>query len=397
MTPTQEPDSDWDWERLLYSADSNDDDERDISSIVSREFGPLHMPPSLDEYRRTFGPATDGRSVGSRQTIKSNYKGGKRKSRKHRLEEMNETLVTEYSYRDSRGLTKRIVILGLILGALIVASFATTNLILDTFKLRPDEVAVVASQDIPERQQVLTRFVATERFLIMRKRILAVSDTESFSDPQSPQTRALDWLANRDGLKLEVNAPNLIQRYTLAVLFYSTGGENWRRDLNWLSDEHECQWNAEGGIRSCTQDNEVKDISLWNNLKGSIPNELGVLTKLEILYLARNSLQGTIPTQLGLLTDLTYIGLHVNSLVGSVPSIFMGNLTKLKTIYLQKNYLTGTIRRVEPLCQLRKDAVPPKGSKFLNGSLEHVTADCKVMVKWKKPQVACGCCTQCYL
>ena len=43
-------------------------------------------------------------------------------------------------------------------------------------------------------------------------------------NPQSPQYLALDWISNIDQLRLRNDDPRIIQRYVLAVLFYSTGG-----------------------------------------------------------------------------------------------------------------------------------------------------------------------------
>ena len=40
----------------------------------------------------------------------------------------------------------------------------------------------------------------------------------------SPQYRALDWLANVDKFRVRLYSANLVQRYVLAVLYYSTGG-----------------------------------------------------------------------------------------------------------------------------------------------------------------------------
>ena len=152
----------------------------------------------------------------------------------------------------------------------------------------------------------------------------------------------------------------------------------------------------EGGVRACDSNQYITDVSLWNNLKGILPVELGALTKLQVLYLARNQLHGTIPTELGQLTDLTYLGLQHNRLSGTFPTTSFGALTKLRTLYLEKNDLTGTIQRHDPLCQLRFDATPIAGQSHLGGVLRQVTSDCRQLVQWKAPEVTCGCCTKCF-
>ena len=86
-------------------------------------------------------------------------------------------------------------------------------------------------------------------------------------------------------------------------------------------------------------------LNLWNNsgLTGSIPTELGNLTKLKGLDLGTLRLSGSIPTQLGNLTNLEYLNLWGNSgITGSIPTE-LGNLTKLTGLDLGFNQLTGSI------------------------------------------------------
>jgi hypothetical protein len=349
--------------------------------------GPLHRPPNLVNLRKNILQGDE--SFESRKRSRKTFLRG--------IAEGDETLVSYVSLREAvtkRGnLTTRVVALWFVLGALCIVSFATTNLILDTFQLRPSDIAQ-ASQHSLNSQVFETNINPSQRFAEMRTALLRISDEEALSTLHTPQLKALDWLANRDGMQLKVDAPNLAQRYALAVMFYSTteAGVGWKRQLNWLSDKHECEWSDEGGVRACSANKEIVDLALWNNLKGRIPTELFQLSHLKKLYLARNSLHGTIPTEIGLLTDLEYLGLHHNLLTGTVPSKHLGSLTNLNTIHLEKNHLEGTIRRVDPLCQLKTNAKPGPGKK-----LKQVTSDCKSITKWKPSKVSCGCCTKCYL
>ena len=57
---------------------------------------------------------------------------------------------------------------------------------------------------------------------------------------------------------------------------------------------------------------------------------------------AQNNLIGTLPWELSLLTSLQGISLHNNLLSGNIPSQFQ-SLSRLRMIQLQSNYLTGTI------------------------------------------------------
>ncbi|MDE0337568.1 MAG: hypothetical protein OXI80_07845, partial [Caldilineaceae bacterium] len=79
-----------------------------------------------------------------------------------------------------------------------------------------------------------------------------------------------------------------------------------------------------------------------NTLTGSIPTELGSLTNLEGLYLARNQLTGGIPTELGDLANLENLDLSINNLTGGIPTE-LEDLTNLQLLDLSFNNLTGGI------------------------------------------------------
>ena len=77
-------------------------------------------------------------------------------------------------------------------------------------------------------------------------------------------------------------------------------------------------------------------------LTGSIPAELGGLSKLEHLTLTRHELTGTIPAELAHLSELTDLQLHGNELTGGIPPE-LGNLSNLGRIGLSGNPLSGAI------------------------------------------------------
>ena len=245
-----------------------------------------------------------------------------------------------------------------------------------------------------------------KRFMRMQEIVRPISGYDALLDATSPQFLALDWIANRDTYRMDPDDPLLIQRYALAVLYFSTNGKGWKKTFKWLTGVHECEWKADGGVRQCNEQGEITDLSLWNNLKGTIPSELMQLSKLEVLYLSRNELWGTIPPEIGNLRHLTYLGLQHNKLSGTVPQDSFTPLTSLKFLYLEKNDLTGTIRRIDYPCLLMKNkddqiqgtegmSFSPSGQS--GGSLEYFTADCRALLSIKKPEITCACCTQCYL
>ena len=128
-------------------------------------------------------------------------------------------------------------------------------------------------------------------------------------------------------------------RDILVALYAATDGPNWKDAENWLTDAPLADWH---GVDTDDQ-GRVTELHLsFNDLAGSIPHELGMLTSLTKLSLRFNALTGPIPPELGHLTSLTELNLQWNNLTGPVPPEF-GNLTNLTWLSLQRNNLTGPI------------------------------------------------------
>ncbi|XP_051186165.1 uncharacterized protein [Lolium perenne] len=72
--------------------------------------------------------------------------------------------------------------------------------------------------------------------------------------------------------------------------------------------------------------------------------DFSTLRTLTSLDLSHNELTGSIPSSMGLLTELETMLLHANKIRGSIPPAF-ANLTKLRFLFLQENQLSGEIPR----------------------------------------------------
>lgn len=179
--------------------------------------------------------------------------------------------------------------------------------------------------------------------------LAGVSDPSLFSNTNSSEYKAFDWLVSKDGRFLCPIDNTLVQRYVLALLYYETNGDNWWNctqneatdcgEFPFLSPASECNW---GGI-DCDHSNSVSRITMSNNnMKGSIPKEIGSLIHLYELNLEQNDLTGSIPDSMAKLTSLLYIDLDKNNLVGTIPE-GVYDLLLLQALDLDTNKLTGTI------------------------------------------------------
>ena len=80
-----------------------------------------------------------------------------------------------------------------------------------------------------------------------------------------------------------------------------------------------------------------------NNLRGSIPSQLGQYTSMTRLQLAANHLTSTIPSEIGKLVMVgKQLDLASNELVGAIPSE-LSELTRMKQLALGNNRLSGAI------------------------------------------------------
>ena len=87
--------------------------------------------------------------------------------------------------------------------------------------------------------------------------------------------------------------------------------------LNWSEDTPIAEWD---GVRLGETPQRVTQLYLvQKSLGGTIPADLGSLSRLTGLYLHRNELTGPIPPQLGELSSLVHLTLHRNRLVGEYP------------------------------------------------------------------------------
>ena len=99
----------------------------------------------------------------------------------------------------------------------------------------------------------------------------------ALSDPASPQSKALAWLARNENLE-KYPGWQKIQCYVLAVFYYSMIGEEWTTSTDWLLDKDECKWASFAVDPVCNEAGAFLELISSNNLRGTIPVELGLLS-----------------------------------------------------------------------------------------------------------------------
>lgn len=174
-----------------------------------------------------------------------------------------------------------------------------------------------------------------------------LSGVDALANTTSPQFQAVGWMSSVDQLDIEdFGGRKFAQRYALVVMYFSFQGEDWINQEQWLTPTvHECDWST--GI-SCQID-ETSNLLMVvgfdatrNNLQGTIPFEIGLLTSSETFRIPKNKVQGTIPESIGAMTSLLTLEMNHNALTGSIPAA-IGNAHDLMTLGLSKNQLSSSL------------------------------------------------------
>mmetsp|Transcript_18145 Transcript_18145/g.30063 ORF Transcript_18145/g.30063 Transcript_18145/m.30063 type:complete len:763 (-) Transcript_18145:75-2363(-) len=187
-----------------------------------------------------------------------------------------------------------------------------------------------------------------------------IAKQTDFADANTHQFQAARWIADEDAAALaipatigEPDAYHFIERYVMALLFFSTKGKAWSYNFRFFSPESVCKWNVDItlpdsrkiqiGVVCDGEDGRIVSLNIpQNNLVGTLMTELGLLSNLDFLALNHNVLGGTIPKELGDLTKLSYMALHYNELKGKLPT-WIENFESLRVLGLGDNRLSGSI------------------------------------------------------
>jgi len=206
----------------------------------------------------------------------------------------------------------------------------------------------------------------------------------------------------------------LLNVYAMHVLAFSTKMEQ----LEGYDHVDPCAW---PGVTCDGEGRGVEAIVMEHqNLRGSLPHEIGRLAGLKRLSLNQNYIGGPVPQTIHQLEHLQRLDLDHNALTGTLPDIY--SLTSLRWLDLDNNDLVGTIDynirklpllemvslwnnkfhgevpesfgQLENLAALYLDGNNFEGecSRSLCGNrdklLRHLSVDCNTVI--------CNCATKCY-
>jgi hypothetical protein len=214
----------------------------------------------------------------------------------------------------------------------------------------PTPTAIVSTQSpIPAPTNVIPPTVIKDLIVVN-----APDGGVSLNDPTSPQSKALVWLQQPINTNAGYSNSRLLQRYALATIYYATNenDNSWTSSTGWLSEQDECTWfsasassdtvctttvatAAAAAVATSTLDPPTEDANSNNNASG---NDEGSSVYLE-LDLRENGLIGTIPEEISLLSSLQIIRLSNNTLTGTIPVIITTSLIQLQYLDLSSNKL----------------------------------------------------------
>jgi hypothetical protein len=177
-----------------------------------------------------------------------------------------------------------------------------------------------------------------------------------------PQTRALinipgtcqnwarEWLRTGKDI-MEFQVERIRQRFAMALLYCEFNGDNWLEGELWVSDLHECDWYTMIGVDPCGRFEEYQIIRNYGQqMRGTLPPELSMLSTLWEITLSDNLLSGTIPSDYQKLSELDTFSLSFNLFKGTIPE-FVWQFEDMVYLDLAYNFFTGTIPNNVPITE----------------------------------------------
>lgn len=214
-----------------------------------------------------------------------------------------------------------------------------------------------------EVYQILSEVISDHSLLSLTQSIPDNAHADSMGN-ENPYRQAFHWFMEEDPMQLSSNDPShtIIERYVMALIYFTNGGERWYSKENWLSGKHICDWQYvvcstgndtasmearqnESGASSLRGKNEktVIELNFYKvGLINELPDEFGLLSNLQTLALSNNKIIGSVPLSIFQLTSLQTLLLDRNHFDSEIPEDIQ-NLRKLEVLSLSENRFKGPI------------------------------------------------------
>uniref|UniRef100_A0A7S4JWZ6 L domain-like protein n=1 Tax=Odontella aurita TaxID=265563 RepID=A0A7S4JWZ6_9STRA len=214
----------------------------------------------------------------------------------------------------------------------------------------PTEIFVATHTESPTSRRTNRPLSQTET--VYAEALSSISSLDKLGNSNLPQGQAFDFIVGEDGkwANPELKPDKVRQRFSLATLFFSTGGKaakseegggawgTWSNRFGFLTDADDCDWNGTDlqgyvkGVSVCDKDGHVARLELsQNGLAGSLPSEIQALPLMTQLLLNNNQMTGKLPSSIGTLVQLQSLSLEDNRFTGTIPSE-MSNMTSLRKL-----------------------------------------------------------------
>ncbi len=155
--------------------------------------------------------------------------------------------------------------------------------------------------------------VAPTREQQVQELVLTATSDQVLSNKKSPQYRAYQWILNDDPRHVSGDDPDLLQRYILAILYFSTNNTTraattWINAHEWMSLQHECNWFGIG----CEEEALItlaagaavgQSLFTQQFPDNSLPQHKSK-GKIILINLTSNGLRGTLPKEISMLQYL---------------------------------------------------------------------------------------------
>ena len=167
----------------------------------------------------------------------------------------------------------------------------------------------------------------------------------------TPEYHANRWMWEDPNL-YHYSTQRRLQRFAMVVFFYSTHGDEWYHNDNWLDyDISECQWyssyNENNDDPICDQDSNLLIFDFHqNNLQGNLPGLTNFYPSMRWFNVADNHLTGSPPPLSSSLKDIEAYIVSNNQMAGQLVTYAGFEANKIRIVKLDRNQFSGYVNPV---------------------------------------------------